>query len=63
MSFPKASIIRPIRSIIPTVWAAIRNLSLGFLPVIISYRVNSMCPPSRAGIGRMFSTASIMDRP
>ena len=34
MSLPKARIMSPISRIIPTVWAAIRNLSLGFLPVI-----------------------------
>ena len=62
MSLPKARTIRPKRSIMPTIWAYSRNLSLGFLPVIISYKVNRRCPPSKAGIGRMLSTASITER-
>lgn len=62
MSFPKARIIRANNRSIPTVWAYSRNLSLGFLPVMISYNVNSKCPPSKAGIGRIFSTANITDK-
>ena len=61
MSFPKASIIRAISSRKPIICATIRNFSPGFFPVIISYMVNSMCPPSSPGIGSRFITPSIMD--
>ena len=47
-------------SSIPAIWAYSMNLSLGLRPVIISYNVNSTCPPSRAGIGKMFMKASTM---
>ena len=39
-----------------------RNLSLGFLRVIISYSVSTMWPPSRAGIGMRFITPNMMER-
>ena len=35
--------------------------SLGFLLVIISYRLNIICPPSSAGIGRRFKTPRFTD--
>ena len=61
MSLPKARTMRANRRIIPIICAIVRNLSLGFFPVIISYRVNTMCPPSRAGIGRRFITPSMIE--
>ena len=38
------------------------NLSLGFRLKMISYNRNMTCPPSRAGIGSTFNTASMMDK-
>ena len=38
------------------------NLSLGFLPLNISYKTNITCPPSSAGIGRRFIKARIIER-
>ena len=38
------------------------NLSLGLRPVIISKRRNIKWPPSKAGMGRMFMNASMMER-
>ena len=61
MSLPKARNISPKISIMPISCITIRNLSLGFRPVIISYKVNTICPPSRAGIGSRFMTARIME--
>ena len=48
-------------SIMPMIWVTYRKLSLGLRPVNISYRVNKMCPPSRAGIGMRFITPSMID--
>ena len=61
MSLPNARIIRANSRIIPITCITIRNLSLGFLLVTISYKVNAICPPSRAGIGMRFITPSITD--
>ena len=46
----------------PIICARSRNLSLGCLPVIISASRNSACPPSSAGIGKMFMNASMIER-
>ena len=62
MSFPKASIMRPKSRMNPTIWAPMRNLSPGFLLVSISYRVKTIWPPSRAGIGSRFMTPSIIEK-
>ena len=45
----------------PITWAYSRTLSLAFLPVIISYIKNIACPPSSAGMGRMFMKARIIE--
>ena len=42
----------------PAIWARSKNLSDGLRPVIISTSRNSTCPPSRAGMGRMFMKAN-----
>ena len=61
MSFPNARNIKAKIRSIPIVWVIMRNLSLGFRPVMISYSVNTIWPPSSAGIGRRFITASMME--
>ena len=61
MSLPNARNISPKMSIIPMICVTYRKLSLGLRPVNISYRVNSMCPPSRAGIGMRFITPNMID--
>ena len=61
ISLPKARNISPNIIIIPMICVTYRKLSLGFLPVIISYIVNTICPPSKAGIGSRFITASMID--
>src|SRR5688500_9590382 len=57
-SSPSAYAITPSNSTIPTIWAYSINLSPGLRPVIISYKVNNTCPPSKAGIGNIFIKAS-----
>ena len=47
--------------VIPTTCALVKNWSLGGLPEIISYIKNITWPPSKAGIGRMFIKAKIID--
>ena len=54
--------MRPNTSIMPMICIIYMNLSSGFLPVIISYIVKTICPPSKAGIGSRFITPNIMDR-
>ena len=46
----------------PTICAYSKNFSLGLRPVIISYKVNSTCPPSNAGIGNRFINANAIDK-
>jgi hypothetical protein len=48
--------------IIPAVWAYSIAFSLGFLFVIISYNRKITCPPSNAGIGRIFINASTIEK-
>ena len=60
-SFPFAYNIRPSKRTIPTTCAYSKNLSLGFLPVIISIRVNNAWPPSNAGMGNKFIKANMID--
>ena len=62
MSFPFARISSAIKSRNPVIWTYSKNLSLGFLPVIISYKVNITWPPSNAGIGNKFMNPNIIDR-
>jgi hypothetical protein len=62
ISFAFAKINKPNNNTIPVTCAYSINLSPGFLPVIISYIRNNTCPPSNAGIGRMFIIAKIIDR-
>ena len=45
----------------PTIWAYSINLSLGFLPLTISYNKNITCPPSKAGIGNRFIKAKMIE--
>src|SRR5690606_1792773 len=60
-SFPLANNNRAIKRKKPTIWAYSKNLSLGLRPVTISYNRKVTCPPSRAGMGRMFKKANMMD--
>lgn len=46
----------------PAICAYSSTFSEGCRRVIISYMINTAWPPSSAGIGSMFITASIMDR-
>ena len=62
ISFPLAKSNNAIRRIKPVTWAYSKNLSPGFLPVIISQRVNTTCPPSKAGIGNKFIKPNIIDK-
>lgn len=61
-SLPLAKRINASNKKKPTIWAYSKNLSLGLRPVTISYSKNITCPPSRAGIGKRFNTANIMDK-
>src|SRR6266511_5830089 len=61
-SLPLAYNINASNKTIPTIWAYSKNLSLGLRRVIISYKVNITCPPSRAGIGRRFINARTIER-
>ena len=61
-SFPFAKSIKASSKTMPTICAYSKNLSLGFLPVIISTSVNTTCPPSNAGIGNKFINASTIDK-
>ena len=45
----------------PITCAYSRTLSFAFLPVIISYIKNIACPPSSAGIGKIFINARIIE--
>ena len=45
----------------PITCAYSSTLSLAFLPVIISYIRNIACPPSRAGMGKIFINARIIE--
>src|SRR5580658_7057867 len=58
ISNPIAYAISPNNNTIPTICEYSMNLSLGFRPLIISYKVNNACPPSSAGIGNTFINAS-----
>ena len=51
ISLPLAKSSNAIRIMKPVTCAYSKNLSPGFLPVIISHKVKTTCPPSRAGIG------------
>ena len=61
ISFPRASTMINNRIIMPNTCARIRNLSLGLCRVTISYIENITCPPSNAGMGNKFRTASMID--
>ena len=61
MSLPNASTIRASSSTIPIICITTRKRSLGLRPVIISYRVNMIWPPSSAGIGSRFIIPSITE--
>ena len=61
ISLPKARNMSPKIRSMPMICIIYRNLSLGFLPVIISYNVNTIWPPSRAGIGSRFITPSMIE--
>ena len=62
ISFPFAKSSRVINRIKPTTCAYSKNLSPGFLPVIIFQSVNTTCPPSRAVIGNKFINPSMIDK-
>ena len=51
----------PNRMNIPTICARSINLSLGLRPVITSISRKSTCPPSSAGIGRIFIKARMSE--
>ena len=61
MSFPLANKTKAINKKNPAIWANSINLSLGLRPLIISYNKNITCPPSSAGIGKIFIKAKIID--
>src|SRR5678809_657210 len=46
----------------PAICAYSKNFSLGLRRVIISYKVNITCPPSKAGIGNKFMNARTIDK-
>ena len=60
-SLPLANNNKAINNRNPVIWAYSKNLSLGFLPVTISYNKNITWPPSKAGMGKMFIKAKIME--
>ena len=62
MSFPLAKSSSAISKKKPTICAYSKNLSPGFLPVIISHKVNTTCPPSKAGIGNKFINPNMIDK-
>ena len=62
ISLPFANTKRTNNITSPTVCAISKNLSLGFLLVIISANKNNTCPPSSAGIGNIFMTANTIER-
>ena len=61
-SFPFAKSNSAINSKKPVICAYSKNLSPGFLPVIISQRVNTTWPPSREGIGSKFINPNMIDK-
>ena len=62
ISLPLAKSSNAISSINPVTCAYSKNLSPGFLPVIISHRVKTTCPPSSAGIGNKFINPNMIDK-
>ena len=52
---------RPSSMSMPMVCAYSSTLSLGLRPLITSNKRNTTCPPSRAGMGRMFITANMSE--
>ena len=62
MSLPLAYISRVNKNNIPAICAYSINFSFGLRREMISYNVNIICPPSKAGIGRKFINASATDR-
>ena len=62
MSLRLATIISRNKTPMPMYSAQIIKFSLGLRRVIISYSKNSTCPPSRAGMGKMFMKARMMLR-
>jgi hypothetical protein len=57
ISLPKISTIKVNKMSIPAYCAFSKNDSLKGFPMIISKIRNKTCPPSKAGIGRIFINA------
>ena len=62
MSFPNMKIINDTSITNPTIWAFSSALSLNGLPLTNSINKKKTCPPSKAGIGKIFIKANIIDK-
>jgi hypothetical protein len=62
ISFPFSKSNKIISRIKPTTCAYFRNLCPGFLSVIISQSANTICRPSKAGIGNEFINPSTIGK-
>lgn len=62
MSLPLAYRTSARMMMSPMYWAVSSTRSLTLRPVSISQKVKMACPPSSPGMGRMFMTASMMER-